>query len=224
MILTSNALAKAGHTFVDPPETNLIPTMLDGSHTYQAADVSVTQSGSTYTASIGAGDASGTTWFTTSEGRLDYVTFTGDFDVTASNIGLTSGATVNDFQFCGLAVWLSSLNYEFAVAGNRGTDATSTIEYKSTLAGSSQQDDTLTDSITNHICDIRVARVSSTVTFYYREVGDTSWITIPHSSLAHRVSFSTGAVRVGIVTYGFGTVVAFTSSCDSVVATVGTPV
>jgi hypothetical protein len=201
---------------------NLIPTMLDGSHTYNVGDVSVTEVSETYTASIPSGDASGTTWFTSSEGRLDYVEFTGDFDVVASNVGLVTGATTNEFQFCGLAVWLSAQNYEFAVAGNRGSDATNTVEYKSTLSGSSQQDDTGTNSITSHRCDFRVQRVGSTVVFYYRRVGDETWITVPHSSLFHRVTFGTSTVRVGLLTYGFSTVTAFTSSCDSVVATIGT--
>jgi hypothetical protein len=201
---------------------NLIPTMLDGSHTYNAGAVSVTEVSETYTASVGAGDASGTTWFTSSEGRLDYVEFTGDFNVIASNAGLVTGATTNEYQFCGLAVWLSATNYEFAVAGNRGADATNTVEYKATVNAASQQDDTLTDSITLHKCDLRVQRVGSTVVFYYRRPGDTTWITIPHSGLFQRVSFGTGTVRVGLLTYGFGTVTAFTSSCDSVVATIGT--
>jgi hypothetical protein len=224
MLLMSQTLVRTGHTFVTPSDTNLIPTMLnvDGSHTYQASDVSVTQVGSTYTASIPGGDAAASTWFNTDEGRLDYVTFTGDFDVVATNIGLASGATVDDFQFCGLAVWLSSQNYEFAVAGNRGA-TTSTVEYKSTLAGSSVQNDTGASSITSHRCDLRVERSGSTVTFYRRAVGGSTWTTIPHSGLSHRVSFGTGAVRVGILTYGFAFVAAFTSECISVVATTGTP-
>lgn len=219
MILQSS-MARPYSAYSVNTSSNLIPTMLDGSHTYQSSAVSVTEVSETYTASVPGGDASGTTWFTTSEGRLDYVTFTGDFDVVASNVGLSSGATATEFQFCGLAVWLSAQNYEFSVAGNRG-DNSSTVEYKSTLAGSSSQNDTGDGSITGHRCDLRAARVGSTVTFYYREVGDTSWLTIPHSSLSHRVSFGTGAVRVGLVTYGFNFVTAFTSACDSVVATIG---
>ena len=55
--------------------TNLIPTMLDGSHTYNgAAPVTVNNVSGTYRSSIAAGDASGTTWFNGDEGRMDYVT------------------------------------------------------------------------------------------------------------------------------------------------------
>ena len=216
----SQPLVRTGHTFVTPSDTNLIPTMLDGSHTYNSGAVSVTEVSGTYTASIPGGDSAATTWFNTTEGRLDYLEFTGNFEVIASNIGLTSGATADDFQFCGLAVWLSTLNYEFAVAGNRGA-TTSTVEYKSTLAGSSVQNDTGTDSIVSHRCDLRVRRSGSTVTFDRRDVGGSTWTSIPISSLSHRVSFGTGAVRVGIITYGFAFVAAFDSACDSVTVVSG---
>lgn len=203
--------------------TNLIPTMLDGSHTYNgAAPVTVNLTGETYRSSIAGGDAAATTWFNGDEGRMDYVTLTGDFDITASSVGLLTGADPGDFQFCGLICWLSATNYEFAVAGNR-PPATSTIEYKATVSGTSYQDDLGTDAIASHICDLRVTRVGSTVTFYYRAVGGGSWTSIPHSSLTARPSFGTGAVRVGLVTYGFAFVAAFTAGCDSVVATVGSP-
>lgn len=220
MILMSQAISRVGHTFVEPINANVIPTMLDGSHTYNVDDVSVTEVSETYTASIGAGDAAATTWYLTDEGRLDYLTFTGDFEVIASNIGLTSGATADDFQFCGLGVWLSTLNYEFAVAGNRGA-TTSTVEYKSTLSGSSVQADTGLDSIVSHRCDLRARRSGSTVTFDRRAVGGSTWTSIPISGLSHRVSFGTGAVRVGILTYGFEFVAAFTSTCDSVTVVSG---
>ena len=219
ILLASQPINRSGQSFAS---SNLIPTMLDGSHTYQAADMSVTQSGDTYTASFAGGDASDSLWFNTSEGRLDYVTFTGDFEVEASNIGLVTGATDGEVQFCGLCVWLSSLNYEFIVAGNRGAGRPSTVEYKATVAGVSDVDDTGSNSITAHKSDLRVKRVGSTVTFDRKAVGAETWVSVPMGNLSPRVNFGAGAVRVGIVTYGFSTVTAFTSSCDSVVATIGT--
>lgn len=209
-----------------PTVSNLIPLMLDGSHTYQAADLpSATETDGVYSASIGAGLHDETTWYNADEGRLDYVTLTGDFDIRAHNIGLTSGATPGDYQFCGLLVWLSSGNWEFAVAGNRAA-TTSTIEYKSTLSNSSTQNDIGTNAITNHMCDLRAVRTGSTVSFYYRQVGEGEgdWLLLPHASLSHRVAFGAGAVRVGIITYSFSGVAAFTSSCDSVQVAEGSPV
>lgn len=202
---------------------NLIPLMLDGSHTYNgAAPVTVNLVGETYRSSIAGGDAAATTWYNGDEGRMDYVEFTGDFDVVASSVGLLTGADPGDFQFCGLICWLSATNYEFAVAGNR-SPATSTIEYKATVSGTSYQNDIGTDAIASHVCDLRVARVGSTVTFYCRAVGATEWTTLPHSSLFGRVSFGTSTVRIGLLTYGYAFVAAFTGGCDSVVATTGTP-
>lgn len=220
MLITFPPHGRAGTVFVEQEDTNVIPTMLDGSHTYQGSAVSATETAGVYSASIPGGDAAGTTWFDADEGRLDYLTFSGDFDVQANNIGLSSGATADDYQFCGLMVWLSSDNYEFAVAGNRGP-TTSTIEYKATVASSSDQADLGTDIISSHRCDLRVTRSGSSVNFYYKAVGAGTWINIPHSNLSPRVSFSTGDVRVGLVTYGFAFVAAFTSECDSVTVNSG---
>ena len=217
MVLMSQLSRGIGSAFSQPASENLLALMLDGDHTYNASGSGVTVDlvDGEYRSSIAGGDASGSTWFESSEGRLDYLTMTGDFDVVAENVGLLSGATAEDYQFCGLICWLSANNYEFAVAGNRGS-TTSTVEYKATVASASYQDDTGTDSITSHRCDFRVTRSGSTVTFYYRQVGqgDGDWITLPHSSLTARVSFGTGPLRVGIVTYGFSFVEAFTAGCD----------
>lgn len=208
-----------------PPETsNLISLMLDGDHTYGgSAPVTVTSPGGIYRAAIASGNANDTLWWFGDEGRMDYVTLSGDFDIVASNIGLASGSVDSQFQFCGLICWLEPLSYEFAVAGNRGGTG-STIEYKSTIAGSSDQRDIFADAITNDRCDLRVARVGSTVTFYYRQVGEGAedWIVIPHSNLT-RVNFGTGPVRVGLITYGFDTVSAFVGECASVEAIAGSP-
>lgn len=204
----------------------LIPTMLDGSHTYNAAGsgvtVTLTDPGNGYEAAIAAGDAINSLWWLTDEGRMDYVAFTGDFDIVAANVGLKSGSNVNQFQFVGLVCWLAPLDYEFAVAGNRGGTG-NTVEYKSTLDGSSQQGDIGANALTGGHCDLRVARVGSTVTFYWRQVGGTTWTTLPHSSHSTRPSFGTGEVRIGLVTYGYTTVDAFVGEVEQVYVVTGDP-
>lgn len=213
-------------SYTAPPsgDGNLIPLMLDGSHSYDAAAVSVSLTGSNeYLASIPGGNANGTLWWVGDEGRMDYVTVSGDFDIRALNVGLKSGSDANDFQFCGLICWVSALNYEFGVAGNRGGTG-NTIEYKSTLAGSSNQGDIGANAITGGQCDLRVVRSGSTVTFYWRQVGasEGSWTALPHSGFS-RPSYGTGPVRVGLVTYGYLDVVAFTGGCQRVEAVSGSP-
>jgi hypothetical protein len=220
MILLSHALNRAGHTFLEAINSNLISLMLDGSHTFQGGLVSVTQVGDTYTATIPAGNANTTTWWESVEGRTDFLNFTGDFDVEARNIGITSGAVPGQFQFGGLMVRQSPLNYEFNVAGNRG-GVVSTVEYKATEAGVSTQNDVTANAITNHRCDIRVTRIGSTVTWYYKEVGANTWITTPMGNLNFRTDIGTGAVQVGLITYAYGTVGEFFTACDSVIVNSG---
>lgn len=227
MIISGPSRGRSTDGSYTPPSAggNLIPLMLDGSHTYDAAAVSVSLvGGETYLASIPSGDAGGTLWWLGDEGRMDYATYTGDFDVRAYNVGLKSGSDVNDFQFCGLAAWIDPLDYEFAVAGNRGGTG-QTIEYKSTVNGSSNQNDIGANAITGGQCDLRVVRVGSAVTFYWRQVGagEGAWTSLPHSSFS-RPTYGTGPVRVGLITYGYLTVSAFTGGCDMVEAVVGSPV
>jgi hypothetical protein len=205
---------------------NVIPTMLDGSHTYQAGSLTtVANTDGVYSADIGEGsvdqtNAAPTSWFDTLQGRLDYLTLTGDFDIQANNIGLATGATVDEYQFCGLMAWESDGNYQFAVAGNRGSTV-STIEYKSTVAFSSNQNDIGINAISNYRCDLRITRVGSLITFYFRQVGGTTWTTLPHSSLFNYVSLGAGPLRIGLVTYGWTYVPSFTTECTSVIVNSG---
>ena len=110
-----------------------------------AAELSVTQSGGRYTATVSAGNVDDTLWFNASQGRVDYVTLSGDFDFIARNIGLASSPTPdeNDFQFCGVICWLADRDYEFAVVGNRSNPG-NTVECKITdtsAGGDSEVDD-----------------------------------------------------------------------------------
>lgn len=184
--------------------------------TFQPSAVSIIQSGGRYVASIPAGNADGTTWFNGSEGRLDYQTFTGDFEVIARNIGIEGSINPNDFQFCGLCVRASAGNYEFNVVGERGTDGSNTLEYKSTVGFSSTQNDLVDNTAVNHKLDLRVTRQGSTVRFWYQDPTNTTdnWLETPMSNLSQRTSFGTGAVQVGILTYGFAFVDAFQGVCD----------
>lgn len=217
-------------------EPNDIHDTFDGSgsldsalwNTYNPSEpaITVTRTGGHYNGAVTGAGQSDTTWFDGDEGQLHYQTFTGDFEVIYRNIGILSGSDPGtEFQFVCLVVWLSANNWEFAGAGNRGSVATNTIEYKSTVASSSAQNDIGTDAITNDKCDMRVTRVGSTVNFYYQQPGTSpdSWTLLPHSSLSHRVSFGTGAVRVGIATYGFSFPTDFVGTCDQVEIPVGTP-
>lgn len=190
--------------------------------------ISVAQANGRYEGTVTSAGETDTTWFNSDEGQMHYVTFTGDFEMIARNIGLRSGSDPGtEYQFCGLGGWLSATNSEFAVCGNRGTDATNTIEYKVTISGSSNQDDLGTNAITNDRCDLRITRVGSTVTFYFQQTGTSpdSWTSIDHDGLpGSRVSFGTGAMRVGIITYGFSFPTDFVGSCDQIEIPVGTPV
>lgn len=197
-----------------------------------SSDLTVQQEDGKYNGAVGAGDADTTLWFDTAQGRHDYVTLSGDFDVIARNVGLADSPTPdeNDFQFCGLMVWLSSHNYEFAVVGNRGGTG-NTIECKITNdagGGDSTQTDLGQDYATNYRMDVRVTRVGSTVRWYTQAPGTSpdSWteITSTFDGLSNdRISFGTGAVRVGLVTYGYLFVAAFDGTCDQVEIPTGTP-
>ena len=189
--------------------------------------LSVSQNDGQYQGVVTGAGNTDTTWFDTDEGVLHYVTMTGDFEMIARNIGILSGSDPGtEFQFAGLMVWLSAGNYEFTVVGNRGTDATNTHENKATVSSSSAQNDEGTNSAWSDRSDLRVTRVGSTVTFYRQQPGTSpdSWATNDHASLSQRVSFGTGAVRVGLITYGFSFPTNFTSACDQVEIPVGSPV
>lgn len=200
--------------------------------TYEGQDTSglltISQTGGRYTGAHSSGDAADTEWFNGDEGRLDYVTFTGDFEFIARGIGLAASPTPDegDFQFCGILVRLSAGNWEFAVAGNRASNDGNTIEYKTTQSSSSTQNDIGQDAIWNYKADLRVVRSGSDVDFYYQDPSNTtdSWTLLDHDGLgAGRVNFGTGAVQVGLITYGFATVAAFTGECDQVEIPTGTP-
>lgn len=198
-----------------------------------SSDLTITQTGGRYQGAVSAGDPDTTTWFNTDQGRHDYVLLSGDFEVILRGAGLASTPTPdeNDFQFCGLMVWLSDHNYEFTVVGNRSTPG-NTVEYKitdDTAGGDSDQDDLGQDYADNYKMDLRVTRVGSTVRWYVQDPSTTpdSWteITSSFDALAKaRISFGTGQVRVGMITYGLNTVAAFNGEVDSVEIPVGDPI
>ncbi|HMR01234.1 MAG TPA: hypothetical protein PKA32_02480, partial [Candidatus Gracilibacteria bacterium] len=196
--------------------------------TYNAADPSrleITQNGGRYYADLkGDADPQQTLWYNGNEGRMDYQTFTGDFEFIVRNIGLDSFSGSSwEYQLCGLSVWQSPLNYEFAVIGNRG-ETYSTLEYKITNAGSSTQNDIGANSFPTGKGDLRVVRSGSNVDFYYKQPSASSWTLIDHDSLfANRINFGTGAVRVGLITYGFSYPDPFICTADQVEIPTGTP-
>ena len=187
--------------------------------------LTVTQSGGKYNGSVSGAGELDTTWLGVDEGVMHSVQLTGNIDFIGRNAGLDSGSDPGfEYQFCGLIIWLSAGNYEFIVPGNRGTIATNTIEYKSTLASSSTQNDIGTDAIWNDKADLRIRRIGSTVTFWYQQPGTSpdNWIEIPMSSLSHRVDFGTGTVRCGMITYGFSFPTNFTGTIDQIEIPTGT--
>lgn len=209
---------------VTPGPTNLIPLMLDGSHTYNgAAPVTVNLVGETYRSSIAAGDSALTTHFNADRGRLDYLSVTGDCVIDFINIGLISGATNEDYQFCGVAVYNTSSpptfgpDYMFGVIGQRGPTG-NTLEFKITINDVSNQNDTGPNTFPTGRGDIRVIRSGSSITMYYRQPGQTDddWILVPHSSLSNYPVTFDATVRVGIVTYGAYYIEAFSAGCDAV--------
>ena len=187
-------------------------------NTYNSGHQAVTRTGDQYSAAITGADADSTSWFNDGEGLLHYVEFAGDFEFIARNIGINSGADAGDFQFGGVICWLSSGNWEFAVAGNRAGNAENTIEYKVTISETSNQNDIDDDAITSHKCDLRVTRSGSTVNFYYQQPGESNnWTLLDHDGLSGgRVGFNTSTVRVGLVSYGFASPANFTITCDQV--------
>lgn len=198
-----------------------------------AAELSVTQSGGRYTATMSAGNVDDTLWFNASQGLLHYVTFSsGDFDFIARNIGLAASPTPdeNDFQFCGVICWLADRDYEFTVVGNRSNPG-NTVECKitdTTAGGDSEVDDLGLNYASNYKMDVRVTRVGSAVSWYVQDPGTSpdSWTNITSTfdnMTKARTSFGTGSVRVGLITYGQGTVAAFTGECDQVEIPTGTP-
>lgn len=198
-------------------------------NTYNGSEpaISVAQANNRYEGTVTSAGATDTTWFDADEGRMDYVTFNGDFEFIARNIGLRSGSDTASFQFCGIICWLSANNWEFAVAGNRENLASNTSEFKVTIASNSEQDDIGTNAITNDRCDLRITRVGSSVNFYWQQPGTSpdSWTLFDHDGLTGgRVSFGTGDVRVGIVTYGYNSPTDFVGSCDQIEIPSGTPV
>lgn len=197
-----------------------------------SAELTITQLSGRYNAAISSGNVDDTLWFNTSQGRHDYVTISGDFDFIARSIGLAATPTPdeNDFQFCGVMVWLADHEYEFAVVGNRSNPG-NTVECKITDdagGGDSEVEDLGQDYASSYKMDIRVTRVGSTVRWYVQDPGTSpdSWTEITSTfdgMTKARTSFSTGSVRIGLITYGQGSVAAFTGHCDQVEIPTGTP-
>ena len=194
--------------------------------TLNASDISVTQSGGRYVGDVAAGSGNDSLWFHASEGRLDYVTITGDFDFISRGHQILTGNDAGDVQFSGVIVRLSSGNWEFIVAGNRTTAATNTIELKSTTSGTSNVDDLGDDVVLSGIYDLRARRVGSAVDFFYQDNAESpdNWTMVDHDGLpGARVSFGTGAVQIGITTYGQNLGPTFTCGIDQVEIPVGVP-
>jgi len=208
---------------------NVIPLILDGNHTYNAAaPVNVSLVDGTYRSSIAAGDSALTTHFNADRGRIDGLVFTGPFAVRFSNIGILYGATYDDYQFCGAIV--SNLigippfgpNYMFSLPGQRGPTGL-TLEFKNTNQDISMQDDVGQGAIPSGRADILVVRDVAGVRFYYRQPGQTDddWILLPHASLANHPVPLNESVIVGIVTYGAYWIEEFGGGCDEVVVLSG---
>lgn len=197
-----------------------------------SAELTVTQSGGRYTGTVSSGNVDDTLWFNASQGMLHYVTLNGDFDFIARNIGLASTPTPeeNDFQFCGVICWLADRDYEFAVVGNRSNPG-NTVECKITDTsggGDSEVVDLGQDYASSYKMDVRVVRSGSSVSWYVQDPGTSpdSWTNITSTfdgMTKSRTSFGTGNVRVGLITYGQGSVDAFTGECDQVEIPTGAP-
>lgn len=219
---------------IDSPPSDIYDTF-DGSGALDSAkwtsyedgdtsgELTITQSGGQYNAAHASSSNAATTWFDAEEGRMDYVEFTGDFDFICRNVGIGTTGTASDYQFCGPIVWLSSDNYEFSVIGMRGGSSV-VNERKSTAASNSTVSEHSGAQISGGFADIRVTRAGSTVSWYWQTPGTSpdSWtdITSSFASLG-RVAFGTNTVRVGLVTYGFLAIAAFTGTCDQVEIPVG---
>lgn len=187
------------------------------------ADIEVTQTSGRYRAHLKDNSSNQTLWFNSSQGRADGILISGDFEAIAYNIGI---GTVADSQaaptgssstilFCGLNVHSSTQsaqNYAHLVAGHRNGDATYTVEGKNTISGSSSVNDIGDDAAPDCRVDMRVVRSGSTLSWYYRLPGDSTWIsyTMPGSQFT-----LTSSVYVNLITYAQNsTGVPFVGTCD----------
>lgn len=192
------------------------------------SDLTITQSGGKYNAAHAAAGDANTTWFDADRGILHYVIFDAseDFDVILRNAGIGLTGTANDYQFCGLFCGLAQADdYEFMVNGMRG-GASVIQERKATVSNSSNQSEHTGGFISSGNSDMRVTRVGSTVSWYTQAPGTSpdSWtdVTSSYTTLG-RVSFGTGIVWVGLITYGFLAVASFTGNIDQVEIPTGSP-
>lgn len=169
-------------------------------------------------------------WFNAQQGQLYYQTLTFPFEVHALNIGI--GLTTNSqtapvpdvdmaaqpYAFCGVVVHvttLTTMSYRANLVGHRGPSAY-TIECKNTNAGSSNVIDEGNGFLgTTTRADLRVVgNADNTCTFYYREVGDSTWIATSVPPSQNPEPFG-ATVHVGLVAYDFlypG--VDFVGTCD----------
>lgn len=187
-------------------------------------DIEVTVTGGRYRAELKDNSSNQTLWFNSSQGRADGVLVTGDFEAIALNVGIGTIAdsqtcpsgSGNPILFAGLNVhsstW-SDLNSAHLVAGHRNGDATFTIEGKNTVNSSSTVNDLDNNAAPNCRMDVRVVRTGSTLTWFYRLPGDSTWIayTMPGTQFT-----LTPSVYVSLITYAQNsTGVPFVGTADS---------
>ena len=197
-----------------------------------ATVVTVTRSGGKYDGAMASGNANPSTWFNADQGLHHYFTCTGDFEFIARSIGVAD-ATTDDFQAAFVQIWGSDHVYEFVAPGNFGTGRNQILECKindATGGGDSETAD-VTSALTGGLCDLRVQRVGSTVSWYRQGPTDgtatDSWTDITSSftgMFKSRAPFGTGAVRVCIGAYGFETIAACTAEILQVELPTGTAV
>ena len=192
----------------------------------------------TSTHATGTTQSASTGWFNAGRGQAWWQPVTipasGEIWISAIDIGIAavgsptgSLADVNQFSFAGLIVHedpTSTVDYEFLVAGHRGTQY-STLETKTTVAGSSFVNDlglrVLGTNITRADVQVRI-RADGTLRWYYRAAasGD-SWTAIGGTGISPNGGIDFGAsgntIYVGITAYGYDFIsTAFVGSCASV--------
>ncbi len=183
-----------------------------------------------------------TTWFNADRGRADWklVSFPaagqGEIEIIAHNVGVgpaenaSANLTVGAWAFCGLIVHTSdtaSPNYEFLLPSRRNGIAT--IESKTTIAGVSNPADVGANPVGPGVtrADVRVLlRSDRTVRWAFRRPrsGD-AWTAINMGSgvgvsQGGGLTFSSGSVWVGLITYAFDSVpVPFVGTADALTMT-----
>jgi len=226
--LTLPALTMGGSGFLDTfgGSGDLDPSWIELSPT-DLPDV--TQTSGRYRANLQSNTSDITLWFNAFRGRADYQAVTFPFEIIALNVGI---GTVGDSQtappttstpilFCALNVNFGTLatneDWSQLGVGHRGSDATFTLEGKNTISNSSSVTDEGTNAAPLARADLRVVGESNSLTWYYREPGDVTWILYNGTGdLPGTEPTFPDDVFVGLVTYAQNTTgVPFVGTCDS---------